>query len=210
MQIFSVSFALFLLMDAIGNIPIYISVLRNISPHRHIKIIARELIIALVFILVFALLGDYLLFFLGISRASLLISGGVILLIIALKMIFPNAETEGTSVQKEEPFIVPLAVPLVAGPAVLAAVILYAGQLSRSILVASIVIAWSISAAILLASSFLKTILGNRGLIACERLMGLILVWIAIQMFLDGASNFFPFKRSNNHEIPHVEMHSGL
>lgn len=177
-------------MDSIGNVPIFISILKDISPRHQRRIIARELGIALVIILLFALLGDYLLEFLAISRASILVSGGVILVIIALRMIFPRKEGAG-HLHDKEPFIVPLAIPLVAGPAVLAAVILYAGQLTRGILVSSVVIAWGVSTFILLSSSFLKKILGDRGLTACERLMGLILVWIAVQMFMDGISSYF-------------------
>lgn len=190
---FSMAFALFLLMDPIGNIPIFVSVLKDIDPSRQRKIIMRELIIALFIIIVFNFIGDALLGFLKVTMPTLLISGGIILFLIALKMIFPGKrDPEVDLPQDKEPFIVPLAMPLVAGPAVLAAVMLYSGQHENKMIitVGAIVIAWCFSTLILLSSSLWKKLLGWRGLIACERLMGLILTLIAIQMFLEGFELF--------------------
>jgi MarC family membrane protein len=193
MQMFSMAFALFLLMDPIGNVPIFVSVLKDIESKRQRKIIGRELVIALIIIVLFYFLGDALLGFLNVTMPTILISGGIILFLIALKMIFPGRRDPDVELpQDKEPFIVPLATPLVAGPAVLAAVMLYSGQHKHEMLLplTAIVIAWALSTVILLSSSLWKKLLGWRGLVACERLMGLILTLIAVQMFLEGTHLF--------------------
>lgn len=188
-SVFSIAFSLFLLMDPIGNVPIYAAVLKKVPPHRQRIIIIRELLIALAVIFFFTLIGDTLLSFLGISHETILIAGGIILFIIALRMIFPTAGGVMDVPKGKEPFIVPLAIPLVAGPSVLAAVMIFSHRdISFLQLALAIIVAWIASTIILVSSSFLKRILGERGIIACERLMGMILTLIAIQMFLDGFS----------------------
>ncbi len=191
-QLLSIAFALFLLMDPIGNVPIFIAVLKGTDPARQQKIILREMFIALGIIIAFNFLGEFLLDFLHIDQSTLLISGGVILFIIALKLVFPEqAPAPESPMVSKEPFVVPLAVPLVAGPAVLAAVMLYSYQQNNPwISVGAICLAWIFSTLILLSSTYLKKLLGDRGLIACERLMGLILILISTQMFLSGIKLF--------------------
>ena len=116
----------------------------------------------------------------------------IILFLLCLKMIFPPPHDPNESLPHDtEPFIVPLAVPLVAGPSVLAAVMIYAKQEDSSlIMVGAIMLAWLASLVILISSSYLKHILGWRGILALERLMGLVLILIAVQMFLSGLSTF--------------------
>ena len=192
-HMFSMAFAFFLLMDPIGNVPLFVSLLKDISPKRQRKIIFRELVIALIIIILFNFIGDALLSFLNVTMPTLLISGGIILFLIAIKMIFPVKEDAAADTsRRKEPFIVPLAVPLVAGPAVLAAVMLYSGQNKNDMLltVTAIFFACVASTLILLSSSVWKKILGWQGLTACERLMGLILTLIAVQMFLEGCALF--------------------
>lgn len=192
MYMLSIAFSLFLLMDPIGNIPFYISFLKGIEPKRQRFIIFRELIIALFIIFLFNFLGNALMNFLKIDNDTIQIAGGIVLFLLCLKMIFPQANNPNEGIPHDpEPFIVPLAVPLVAGPAVLAAVIIYAKQAENYlIMMGAILIAWSISLIILLSSSLLKKILGWRGILAMERLMGLILILIAVQMFLSGLGHF--------------------
>jgi len=193
MQMLSMALALFLLMDPIGNVPIFVSILKDIDPHRQRKIIIRELFIALIIIILFYFLGDVLLGFLNVTMPTILISGGIILFLIALKMIFPGKRDPDVELPPDkEPFIVPLATPLVAGPAVLAAVMLYSGQHRNDLMLplCAIILAWAVSMLILLSSSLWKKLLGWRGLVACERLMGLILTLIAVQMFLEGIEMF--------------------
>jgi multiple antibiotic resistance protein len=192
LQMLSMSLALFLLMDPIGNIPLFIAFLKNIPAKRQRKIILRELFIALFIILLFWSLGEPLLSFLKVGMPTILISGGIILFLIALKMIFPSARDEKIEFSRDrEPFIVPLAVPFVAGPAVLASVMLYSGQGEKAwVCVGAIVLAWFVSTFILLGSNWLRHLLGEKGIIACEKLMGLILTLIAVQMFLEGLKRF--------------------
>jgi multiple antibiotic resistance protein len=187
----SLAFTLFLLMDPIGNVPFYISFLKEIDPKRQRYVIFREMVVALIIIIFFNFLGEGLLRFLSIDQETIRVSGGIILFLLSLKMIFPpNKDPSQQEKIVGEPFIVPLAVPLVAGPSVLAAVIIYSNEVSTLLIVGAIVLAWCISLLILLASPTLKNWLGNKGLIACERLMGLILTFMAVQMFLSGVSGF--------------------
>lgn len=188
----SIAFSLFLLMDPIGNMPLYITTLQEIHPKRQQWIIFRELIIALAIIIIFNFIGDGLLNFLNVTQDTIQISGGIILFLISLKMIFPAEKTPKPDQLKglPEPFIVPLAVPLMAGPTVLAAVVIYSHQYSSVLMVGAICIAWATSLIILLLSPFMSHLLGMRGIIACERLMGLILTMIGIQMFLSGVYHF--------------------
>lgn len=189
---FSLVSVLFLLMDPIGNVPIYVSILKDLNPKRQRLIIFRELVIALVAIIIFYFIGNTVLTYLEIKEETVKVSGGIILFIISLKLIFPSAQSETKMTHEKEPFIVPLAIPLVAGPAVLATVMIYSKeQYSSFLILSAIFVAWALSTIILLASSFLKHILGERGLSACEKLMGLILVMLAVQMFLDGFSSAF-------------------
>jgi multiple antibiotic resistance protein len=189
LSLFAMSFSLFLLMDPIGNIPVYLAILKDVKPKRHKIIILRELVIALGVIILFTFVGEHLLDILGVGQETILISGGVILFIIALKMIFPSGQQGAyTNPTQGEPFIVPLAIPLVAGPSVLAAVMIYSHRASLPLLISAIIIAWAISTLILLSAPYLQKILGVRGITACERLMGLLLTLISVQMLLQGLS----------------------
>lgn len=189
-SIFTISLSLFLLMDPIGNVPIYLSILKNIPDTESRKIVLREKLIALGIILFFFAVGRHFLMYLSISISSVQISGGIILFLIALNMIFPS-DKSFHKVDDNPPFIVPLATPLVAGPSVLAAVMIYSRQeISWYITALAILIAWLASTLILVFSPNLKKILGQRGLTGVERLMGLVLTLIAVQMFLEGVSSF--------------------
>jgi multiple antibiotic resistance protein len=190
-DLFSIAFSLFLLMDPIGNIPFYVSFLKGIDPDRQRQIIVREMAIALFIIILFNFIGDGLMEFLSVSTDTIQIAGGIILFLLCLRMIFPQRqEPKETLPHDAEPFVVPLAVPLVAGPAVLAAVMIYTRQQNNLIMVGAICIAWAASLGILITSSFIKKILGWRGIVAMERLMGLVLTLIAVQMFLSGLHSF--------------------
>lgn len=195
MSLLSMAFSLFLLMDSIGNIPLFIAILKDIPRKRQRQIIFRELLIALLVMILFHFVGGSFLDALQIEQYAVLVSGGIILFLLSLKMIFPS-EHEPLASKDKEPLIVPLAIPLVAGPAVLATIILYSRQSSSAyITVTAIVLAWAISTLILLSSTFLNKILGSRGILATERLMGLILTMMSVQMFLEGISQFM--QRSN-------------
>ncbi len=192
MSLIAMTFSLFLLMDSVGNLPLFIAILKDIPAKRQVQIIFRELMIALLVMITFHFVGDALLTALQIQQYAVLVSGGIVLFLLSLKMIFPSEHDEKAPSSKDkEPFIVPLAIPLVAGPAVLAAIILYSRQQPNTFIpVTAIVLAWAISTIILLSSAFLHRVLGQRGIIATERLMGLILTMMSVQMFLEGISQF--------------------
>lgn len=182
---------LFFVMDPLGNIPVFNAVLSRFSPQRRARITARELVIALVILLVLLFAGTAILDFLGLSQPSLSIAGGVLLFIIALKMIFPSSAGEVAS-EKDEPFIVPLAMPMVAGPSTIAILLLLSSTEPERIWewCTALVIAWAATTLLLTASPFLLRVLGSKGLRALERLMGMLLVLLATQMLLNGVREF--------------------
>ena len=188
MDIGSAVVTLFLVMDPLGNVPLFLSVLKTVDPRRRRRILVRELAIAYGVLVLFLLLGKWLLSFLGLEPEAVSIAGGIVLFIIALRMIFPgDASLSGEQIEGE-PFVVPLAIPLVAGPSALATLLLLQsarGSTPGSLMIA-LTIAWTVSGAILLSSTALYRMLGERGLIAMERLMGMLLVMVAVQMLLNG------------------------
>jgi multiple antibiotic resistance protein len=183
---------LFLIMDPLGNIPVFLSVLKEVSPERQRKVLLREILIAYVVLLVFLVLGNHLLRFLNLEQETISISGGIVLFLIALRMIFPPEGGMLGDTPEGEPFVVPLAIPLIAGPSTLAALLLLQQTNPNNTiqLLVAVTIAWAISGVILLASPFFFRVLRQRGLIAMERLMGMLLVMIAVQMLINGVSTF--------------------
>jgi multiple antibiotic resistance protein len=192
LDILAAATMLFLIMDPLGNLPIYMSVLKTLEPRRRQLIIFRELIVALVILMLFLHSGQVVLDFLKIDQETVSIAGGIILFLIALRMIFPQPGGVMALTPGEEPFIVPLAIPLIAGPSTMASLILLSNQEPNKMMEWSIALfaAWAISALILSFSSVFHRLLGEKGLNAVERLMGMILVMIAIQMFLNGISAY--------------------
>ncbi len=187
-DILSAATILFLIMDPIGNLPIYMTVLKSLDPKRRNFVILRELCIALFILFVFLFSGQGLLNFLQVEQETVSIAGGIILFIIALKMIFPKPGGIMNLPESEEPLIVPLAVPMIAGPSTMAALILLANQQPDKMMHWSLalLLAWSVSACILMLSSPIHKLLTDKGLRAVERLMGMVLIMIAIQMLLNG------------------------
>jgi len=193
MQMFSTALLLFLVMDPVGNIPPFLTVLRNVDPTRRRKIIIRELTIALAVLMFFLFFGPFILKLLQIKGPALSIAGGIILFMIAIKMVFPVVEEAHTITERDEPFIVPLAIPLVAGPSAIAMVLLLMTREPERWLewVLALVFAWIVCSAILLLSNKLSDLLGHKGLLAMERLMGMILTTVAVQMFITGLQQFW-------------------
>lgn len=191
-EILAAATMLFLIMDPLGNLPIYMSVLKSIEPRRKRLVILRELCIALVILFIFLFSGQALLDFLQVKQETVSLAGGIILFLIAIKMIFPKPGGVMNLPEGEEPLIVPLAVPMIAGPSTMAALILLANQEPNKMLDWSIalLIAWGLSALILLMSGTFHRLLKDKGLRAIERLMGMILVMIAIQMLLNGITAY--------------------
>lgn len=191
-DILSAATMLFLIMDPLGNLPIYMSVLKSIDKKRRIWVIFRELCIALIILFVFLFSGQALLDFLQVEQETVSIAGGIILFLIAIKMIFPKPGGVMNLPEGEEPIIVPLAVPMIAGPSTMAALILLANQQPDKMAYWSValLIAWGLSAIILMLSGTFHRLLTDKGLRAVERLMGMILVMIAIQMLLNGVTAY--------------------
>jgi multiple antibiotic resistance protein len=181
---------LFLIMDPLGNVPIFLAVLKRCPPERRRVIIVREVLIAFAVLLIFLLLGDYAMRVLHIEQETISIAGGIVLFLIALRMIFP--QHGGYDAPEGEPLVVPLAIPLIAGPSAMAALLLLkrADPSGAVELWIAMTIAWALTAAILIAAPFFYRILGDRGLAAMERLMGMVLVMISVQMLLDGLRAF--------------------
>ena len=191
MTLVSAALLLFLVMDPLGNIPLFLTALKGVAPERRVKVIIRELFIALLVMVIFLFSGQAFLSALHISEPALTATGGVILFLIALKMIFPQAASAHAA-PTEEPFIVPLAIPYVAGPSALATLLLIMnGEPERwKEWLVALCVAWLASGLILICAGPLAKVLRNRGLIAIERLMGMILVAIAIQMLMNGIAQF--------------------
>jgi len=185
---------LFVVMDPLGNIPIFVSVLDHVAPKRRYIVLARALLIGLAILLAFLFGGKYVLAALHLSQHSVSVAGGIILFLIALKMIFPvpRQMRDDEPDEHDEPFLVPLAVPMVAGPSAMAILLLLATRHPDRLGLWSLALflAWAATAAILAFAPLLKKLLGQRGLIATERLMGMLLVAIAVQMFLEGVAEF--------------------
>lgn len=192
MTTLSAALLLFLILDPLGNIPVFLGLLKPLPPARRRIVLARELLIALGVLLAFLWGGKYVLEAMHLRQESVSIAGGIVLFLIGLKMVFPSAEGMFGEVPDGEPFIVPMAIPLVAGPSGMAAVMLLGSQEPGRMgdWTLALVLAWLGTAALLFSATSLYKVLGMRVLTAVERLMGMLLVAISVQMLLDGVSAY--------------------
>lgn len=192
MTLASATLLLFLVMDPLGNIPFFLTLLGEVPAGRRKRVLLRELAIALGVLVIFLFAGTHILDLMGISEPSLTIAGGIILFLIAIRMVFPKTRRTAEPELEGEPFLVPLAVPLIAGPSAMATVMLI---ISREPArwpewLGALILAWAATGIILFAASGLRRFLGLRGLIAIERLMGMVLTTLAVEMFLTGIRQF--------------------
>jgi multiple antibiotic resistance protein len=192
MSIASAALLLFLILDPLGNIPVFLSMLRSLPPRRQRIVLARELLIALGVLMAFLWAGKYALELMHLRQESVSIAGGIVLFLIGIRMIFPPPEGLMGEIPDGEPFIVPMAIPLIAGPSGMAAVILMGSDNPERLADWSLalVIAWGATAIILFSATYLYKWLGLRVLTAVERLMGMLLVAISVQMLMDGISAY--------------------
>ncbi len=192
MTILSAALLLFLILDPLGNIPVFLSVLRPLPPERQRIVLLREMLIALVVLMGFLWGGKYFLEWMHLRQESVQIAGGIVLFLIGIRMIFPRPEGLMGEIPGGEPFIVPLAIPLVAGPSGMAAVMLMGSNEPERLLGWSLAlgIAWLGTAVILFSATLVYKWLGMRALTAIERLMGMLLVAISVQMLLDGIGTY--------------------
>ncbi|MBR1979781.1 MarC family protein [Candidatus Proelusimicrobium excrementi] len=192
--ILSAVVTLILIMDPFGNIPLFITSLKKVSPERRRFVLLRELAIATAIMVTFLFAGGKALDLLGIKQYSMGISGGIILFIMSLKLVFNSLEDESTknNPKEEEPFIVPLAIPLIAGPATLSMLLIFSATPGGNIwqILIALLIASIINSAILLLSFPISNMLGKRGLIAVERLTGMLLVLMSVNMVMNGIAEF--------------------
>jgi MarC family membrane protein len=193
MSVVSAIFVLLFVMDPLGNVPLYLTALKDIPSARRKRIVVRESFIALAVLVFFLFVGRYFLDLLQISEPALGIAGAIVLFLISLRMVFGGTETSFASASGGEPFVVPLAVPLVAGPSTIATVLLLQGREPERVFewLLALVAAWFLSTIVLFFASGLGRALGDRVLIALERLMGMILTAVAVQMFLTGVQRFY-------------------
>ena len=192
MTLLSAAVLLFFVMDPLGNVPLFLSALRQVDPARYRAVILRELGIALAILVLFLFVGRYLLGLLHVSPAALTAGGGIVLLLIALRMIFPSHERSLREEVEGEPFVVPLAVPYTAGPSTLATELLLMSREPERwpVWLGAVVLAWLASAVILYFAGNLRKVLGERGLTAMERLMGMLLVIVAVELLMSGLAEY--------------------
>ncbi len=192
MTLTSAALLLFLVMDPLGNIAFFLPALRPVAPERRKKVILRELLIALGVMVLFLFSGKYVLQLLHVSEPGLTLSGGIILLLIALRMIFPDHSNSMEEKVDTEPFIVPLAIPYVAGPSALATELLLMSREPNRWpeWLLALFLAWLVSGVIIYFSTNFEKVLGEKGLIAIERLMGMILVTVSVEMVMKGVTTF--------------------
>ncbi|MEO7051129.1 MAG: YhgN family NAAT transporter [Rhodanobacter sp.] len=194
MTTLSAGIMLFLIMDPLGNIPFFLSVLKEVPPRRRRHIMVRELLIALGVLLVFLFGGQQFLHVMQLKPDSISIAGGIVLFLIGIRMVFPPADGGGIFGKpgQGEPFIVPMAIPGIAGPSAMAALLLLTNtQPGRTAdWVVALLLAWLATAAILLSATFLFRWLGESVLTALERVMGMLLIALSVQMFMSGVASF--------------------
>jgi multiple antibiotic resistance protein len=184
----TIAAAIFFVINATGQIPLFLAMLARFDQKQQLRIITRELTVALVILLLFTFFGDGILRILGITRPIIAIAGGVLLFLISLTMIFPKITSDdGEKALKNEPMIIPLAIPVITGPGAITTVMLYAHETGSAFLVAGATFAaWVPSLIILLLGSYIKQILGEKGLVAVERLGGMLVCLIGVQMLTNG------------------------
>jgi MarC family membrane protein len=189
----SATVLLILITDPLGNIPLFIGCLRGVAPNRRVVVILREIAIAFVILLVFMVVGDRFLRMMSLTDLSLRIGGGIVLFLIALRMIFPHPDGPfGGDVRGGEPLIVPLAIPALAGPSALATVMLLTSQAPGKTFewIGALTVTMVVCAIVLVLAERIQALLGERTVMAFERLMGLVLAAISVEMILAGIKAF--------------------
>lgn len=188
--IFSNALLLFFILDPLGNVPLLLNILKKVDKSRRTQIIVRETFIGLIILLVFLFFGDNFLSIFHLEKESITLAGGIIFFVIAIKMIFPDPSGENLFGTREnsDPLIVPIAMPMIAGPSALATLLVLAKTHSENkiLLFVSLMIAWAVSTIVLLLSPLLYKLLKDKGLAALEKLIGMLLLLMSVQMFIDG------------------------
>ncbi len=192
--------ALFVIVDPIMNIPIFIAILEGFSREEFKKTVKRACIVGMLVLIVFTFFGVYIFKYLNIEMASFRIAGGILLLIISLEMLFGRKtkteySPEVVAEKREELAVTPLAIPLLTGPgAITTGIVLYGTAksiLDKLELFVAVVLVYTLSYIILSNAHRLFDILGNTGTIVIVRIMGLLLAAISVQFIVDGIRELF-------------------
>lgn len=188
---FQLALTFFLVTNPIGNSPTILALVKNYDFEKQRRILLREGIISFFIAIFFQYFGEVFLGLLQVSDYAMTLCGGILLLIISLGMIFPESQHSEAQALHQEPFIVPIATPLLSGPGVLTLIMLFSKQAQNNLLISgAILVAWIGVIAIMAAAPYMQKVLGKRGLIALEQLMGMILSMIAISMLVHGVNLF--------------------
>lgn len=191
MSVFQLALIFFIVTNPIGNCPTIIALIKNHPIKRQQKILFRESMFSLILALFFLFLGETFLCCLNIANYALTLSGGTLLFLVALKMIFSNNGDDRAEAPKQDPFIVPIATPLLSGAGLMTMIMLYSKQEANDLKVFfAILIAWIGVTAVLVTAPYLQLFLGKRGLAALEQLMGMLLAMIATEMIVNGTALF--------------------
>ena len=195
-SIISTAILLLFILDPFGNVPLLLSILKDVDKKKHTRIIIREMLIGLLILIVFLFFGEGFLSIFGLEPQAITIAGGIIFFVIGLKMIFPppGGQNLFSTSSEEDPLVVPIAIPMISGPASIATLMLLAKSHPTEIgsIFVSMLIAWLVTAVILLSSPRLYKLLKRRGLTAMERLMGMLLLMMAVEMFIKGVRALIP------------------
>lgn len=193
---------LFVIIDPVGLAPLFIALTQDMSPATRRKIALRACIVGFCVLALFGLAGEALLGLIGIGMPAFRISGGILLLLIAIEMLFEKrterrerqADTAEAVVHHNDPTVFPLATPLIAGPGALATMILLVGQ-NRGDLAAQATI-FGVMALVILATYILfrlgdlmGRVLGKTGINMITRLLGMLLAALAVQFVINGLTD---------------------
>ena len=196
MSLQTLTLTLFLIINPLGNMKHFLNLLDGLKSRRQCFVIAREMILALITMFIFSFFGEHIAGAFDLTQTTIYLASGVILFLTATKILFPPKEDHLPKFHGEEPFLVPIAIPIIASPALLATIMLFS-QTEPLVwpMVVSILIAWGLSMLLLFASRPILKLVGQNGLVAMERLMGMVLVLISIQRFMEGVLLFMGEQR---------------
>ncbi|MFA6915354.1 MAG: MarC family protein [Parachlamydiales bacterium] len=191
MNLFTVIVILFLIMDPFGNISSFQKLMQYVPAERRNKVILREMVFALILMLLFNIIGEGIFYALDLSELTVRVASGTILFLTAIKILFPTMDSPRANLPNEEPYLIPLAIPLIAGPSALATIMLFAHVDTTFVeMNIAIFVSWALALGVLLSGKKLHELVGDNGLLAFEKLMGMILVMLAIQRFAEGIQQF--------------------
>lgn len=188
--VFATALTFFLITNPIGNSPAIIALIKDFSFSRQKKILIRESFLAMILALFFQFFGALFLGLINVEGYTVTLCGGILLFIVALDMIFPHHEAVTQKKEEAEPYLVPIATPLLAGPALFTIIMLYTQQQSLVEITLAIVISSFTVMGVLVVTPYLIRQIGNRGLTALEQLMGLVLSMMSMQMIVKGVALF--------------------